>query len=653
MYRHRRQRAFHRYRYGFAHWQRHGRGEQHGHKRRVTRGRGHREAEGVERPRRRGRMLLIIGAVVVVILVVLGILSWDSYRAVENAKNSLEDARSAVSGITSNPNSLLSGNGRSEAARTLARVEADAAAAQRELSGSFGLSALGVLPILSTQRSGMLDLAGDVRSVATQGSTLLDRLNALLAASSGTTVSVPQLRALQQAVAQAHATLASTNRSSSGLIGPVASARQKFDQEDTKVLNLLGQGSDGLSYALAFLGADGPRTYLLAGENNAEMRDQGTVLSLATMSTSNGTFTIGTSASVGDYPLATPAPVAIPPGTAQVFGPLGPTQLWQSTNATADFPWSGTAMQAMWGQAAVAHVDGVIGVDVPALASLLALTGPVNVPGIDQPVTAANAESLLLDQLYQGFPAGNQEQRHDDISAVAKAVVNQMKTEHIDLAQLAKTLANDAAGRHLVVWDAKPSFETLLNKFNASGAVNTQQATRTFHLAIESATAAKLDYFVTVGQRVVVNIRRNGDAQVLTFATIHNGAPAGQPPSYQLGPDRINTFTPGEYAALVELWAPLGSRTLPGVLESGLRLDSAGALVEPQTSRTVEFSAVIPNAVRNGVLSLRFVPQPRLQPVSLQVTVHATGNWHVQGSASRTASLTKDDNLSWSVSGSG
>ena len=40
-----------------------------------------------------------------------------------------------------------------------------------------------------------------------------------------------------------------------------------------------------LSYVLPFLGADGPRTYLIAGENNAEMRDQGAVLSLALMQT--------------------------------------------------------------------------------------------------------------------------------------------------------------------------------------------------------------------------------------------------------------------------------------------------------------------------------------------------------------------------------
>lgn len=585
-------------------------------------------------------------------LVVLGILAWNSFRAIENAKSSLEDARSAVQSITSNPNAYLSRTGRSQAADTLQRVRNDAAVAHQDLQGSFGLSTLGVLPVLSTQRSGMLDLASDVQLVAAKGSILLARLNSLIEASSGTTVAIPQLRALEQAVAEADTALQVTNRSSSGLIGPVASARQKFDQEDSKVLGLLGKGQKGLSYALAFLGADGPRNYLLAGENNSEMRDQGIVLSVAPMSTSNGTFSIGSAETVGDFPLAQPVNVAIPPGTAKVFAPLEPTRLWQSTNATADFPWSGQVMQAMWGEAAVQHVDGVIGVDVPALASLLTLTGPVTVPGIDQPVTAANAESLLLNQLYQGYPVGSQVQRRDDISAVAKAVVDQMKTEHVDVAQLAKTLATDTAQRDLVVWDSNPGYERLLNEFNASGAVNTQVPNRTFHLAVESATAAKLDYYATVSERVVVNIRRNGDAQVLTYATIHNNAPAGQPPSYQLGPDGVNTFKPGEYACLVELWAPLGSQTVPGVFESGLRLDSASALVEPQSQETVEFSTVIPTAVQAGNFLLRFVPQPRLQPISLEVTVRTSSNWHLAGPSTVRTLITKDAVLNWSLSGS-
>ena len=51
-----------------------------------------------------------------------------------------------------------------------------------------------------------------------------------------------------------------------------------------------------------------------------------------------------------------------------------PTQTWQSVNTTADFPFSGTAMQAMYAQAGGGHVDGVVALDVNTLASLLNFT---------------------------------------------------------------------------------------------------------------------------------------------------------------------------------------------------------------------------------------------------------------------------------------
>jgi hypothetical protein len=50
--------------------------------------------------------------------------------------------------------------------------------------------------------------------------------------------------------------------------------------------------------------------------------------------------------------------------------------LWQSVNTSADFPFSGAIMQAVFAQVERVHVDGVIALDVPALASLLTLTVP-------------------------------------------------------------------------------------------------------------------------------------------------------------------------------------------------------------------------------------------------------------------------------------
>jgi hypothetical protein len=368
------------------------------------------------------------------------------------------------------------------------------------------------------------------------------------------------------------------------------------------------------------------------------------------METNSGSFSLTTLGSVGDLELSSPANVTVPPGTEALFGGLAPTQTWQSVNATADFPFSGLDMQAMYQQATGTHVDGVVALDVPALVSLLKLTGPVTVPGIAQPVTAGNATELLLHQLYEGFPTGPQSERHDDISAVARAVVDQMKTEHIDLAAFAEAISKDVAGRHILAWDQNPSYEKSLTKAGASGAIDTMDPDRTFHLAVESATAAKLDYYVTTAIRMNVTVTKQNEAVVYTYATISNHAPAGQKPSYQLGPDNINSTIPGQYVSRVILWSPRGSETTGGVSESGLVGNQSATSVLPQEEQTVIFKTIIPNAVRNGHLDLHLVPQSTLTPDRAIVAVTASPNWAISGRSTVTEILNKPIDLRWDIS---
>jgi hypothetical protein len=583
----------------------------------------------------------------VVALLVLGFLS---YRSISRARDTLNQAHATIVQALGDRQQLNTAAGRQNVAREIVQVQADAARARATLQSSFGLKVLGSLPFLSAQRAGLTQLVDDVGTTASVGNELLQKVNKLVASSSGTTVSLSDLRQLQQSVASAHAQLANADRPSSGLWGPLGSARATFNIEDKKLTNLLGTGNQVLSYLLPLLGADGPRDYLIAGENNAEMRDQGDVLSLAELHTTDGSFSLGQTTSVDNLPNSSPANVPVPAGTQAVFGGLQPTQLWQSVNATADYPFSGTDMQAMYAQATGTHVNGVIALDVPALVSLLQLTGPVTVPGITQPISASNAVSVLLNQLYSTYSGGSQTARHDDISAVARAAVDKMKTEHVDLVALAQALAKDVAGRHLLVWDENPSHEQTLVSAGASGAVDTTMPERSFHLAVESATAAKLDYYVTTSIRMVVAITKANDAVVHTYATITNHALPGQKPSYQLGPDDINSFTPGQYVTNVYLWSPRGSNTAGGISESGLVVNKTSTSVFPQQQQTVEFTSIIPNAVRNRQLSLHLVPQPTLAPASITVQVNGGPNWKVTNAPVVTKAMTAPQSLQWEFS---
>jgi hypothetical protein len=633
-YEHRQQRFAHRFRYGLAHWNQHRKGESHPHA----------PVEGIDW---RAWKVAGTGLFVLVVLVVL-VLGALAARNIVRAQHSMNAARATISAALDNRHQLTTPVGRAETAVAISQVQLDVEIAYSAVHDSFALNVFGSLPVLHDQVQGLSQLIQDVGQTANLGNGLLQQVNTLAATTQGLTISIPQLQSLQASVASAHTQLSSLNRSSGGLWGPLGSARASFDTEDAKLTALLGTGSSVLSYALPLVGADGPRLYLIAGENNAEMRDQGEVLSNALMHSANGTFSLDSTAA-SDATLPRPVNVPLPPGTQAIFGALNPTQLWQSVNASADYPLSGQIMQAMYEEVTGIHVNGVVAIDVPALVSLLQLSGPVTVPDIAGTITADNAADVLLHQLYADFPAGDQTQRHDDISAVARAVIDKMKTEHVDLAAFAVALANDVAGRHLMAWDENPTFQAIIVKTGGSGAIDTSDADRTFHVSVQSATAAKLDYYVTTSVRMVVSITSRNQAMVNTYVTITNHAPAGQPASAQLGPDNFNSFTPGQYVTRVYLWSPRGSQTNAGVSESGLVLNRTAASVLPQQSQTVDFTTVIPNAVRHGQLNLQLVPQPGLYPTQASVQVVGGPNWTVVGPSYVTASLTKTFDQTWSL----
>ncbi len=643
VHKHQQQRPWHEFRYGVRHFLKHRRGERHSHRRR--------QLSAVQKEYKRRGIFIWLCVGVFVVLVVGGVLALSVWHSFTSARSSLNSARSTITQLENDRHELLSAQGRIAAERSLTQVSADAARAERALRSSASLKVLGWLPIIDTQRQGVLNLVSDVQTTASTGKGLIGQVNTLVADSQGASVSIPQLQLLQSDVATARTKLGRLNRPSSGLLGSLGDARAKFDEADAKLTHQLARGQQILGYALPFLGASGPRTYLLAAENNSEMRDQGSILSVGTLQTQDGNITVVDPQSVGNLKLSSPVGYAIPAGMQQIFGGYQPTLLWQSANATAGFPWSGGDLQAMYAQATGEHANGVLALDVPALASLLTLTGPVSATGVSEPITAANVAEILLHQLYSGFPANSQQgERHDEISAVARAVVDRLSHEKVDLASLVDTLSRDVAGRHLLVWDEVPSYQATLAKFGASGAVNTGDKSRTFHAAVESSTATKLDYYVNVSVAQQIHLEANNEAEVDTSITAVNHAPAGAAPSLQLGPDNIHSFQAGQYVGTAYLWGPVGTGIIQSgsTMESGLNVTPTYISVLPQQQSTATFKTVIPNAVRNGKLTLTYIPQPRLAPETVSATVQATG-WHLRSSQTVHATLTRTSTLTWDL----
>ena len=95
--------------------------------------------------------------------------------------------------------------------------------------------------------------------------------------------------------------------------------------------------------------------------------------------------------------------------------------------------------------------------------------------------------------------------------------------------------------------------------------------------------------------------------------------------------------------------ATLNATQDASVPESGLQLTQTVLLVSAgQTAQAATVTTVIPNAVRDGRLDLRLVPQPRLNPSQVTVTLDAPG-WHVDGSRTRRVTWDRVQRLSWAV----
>ncbi|MGI8685485.1 MAG: DUF4012 domain-containing protein [Acidimicrobiales bacterium] len=581
-------------------------------------------------------------------LLVLAVAGW---RDLSVARAKLNDARASLVALADNPSSLRTASGRATARRDVDRAQRSLDAARRRIQDSLALRAVGVVPGFSRQRTGALALVRDARSGADVALRLLASVDQVAGHERVRDGSVPldALGRVGDELRRAGADLATTTGPAGGLWGPLGEARRTLNATAARTSRRLRETADGLDAARSFLGGDGPRRHLIAGLNNAEMRDQGMVLSFAIVRVEDGRLSVERSGPINDLVVDHPIAYPVPAGMDHVFGGLAPNRIWQSVNASADFAWSGRAMAEMAQQATGQPVDGVVAIDVVGLTALLRVVGPVQVEGVAGAINADNAADVLLNRFYVNFPRQrDQAERKERLGIVIEALVSRMTSGSFDAVQLASELGDAAAGGHLHLWSAGAMEEATFERIGLGGGPGVRAPERTLHIAVQNATATKLDYFVKPRVDIRISLAPTGAAVINTDVVVVNTAPVDAPDSYQFGPDGFFQSRPGQYIARVYLWGPRGAEQQDSVEESGLRLSRDATTVEPGEERTVRFQTVIPHAVRNGHLDLRLVPQPRLVPMKLRVILSAPG-WRVDGPKSVETTWERVINASWGV----
>ena len=200
------------------------------------------------------------------------------------------------------------------------------------------------------------------------------------------------------------------------------------------------------------MGADGPRTYFMGFQTNAEARGTGGLLGgFGILRFDNGTPTVDTSGPqyrtqrhIRTFDLGREF--------AQEYGFTNPFTDFRNSNLSSHFPYAAQIWKSMWAQQSGMNVDGVIAIDPVALSYMLGAVGSITLPD-GEIVTKDNVVELTESTAYIRFP-NDQTARKNYLQDIANAVVKKMTGPIESPAQLLDALGKAVSERRIAVWSS-------------------------------------------------------------------------------------------------------------------------------------------------------------------------------------------------------
>lgn len=359
-------------------------------------------------------------------VVVLALVAWVATGAFQ-AKSNLEQARSSAQ---SAKDALL--DGQTEAASASADEALDAAQAARNATHSVAWNIAAALPWLGSPfKTGqqvtdvVLGLASDVlRPAADVGLTISpDRLY------QDGRVDVELLRSQEPQLSELSTNAKRLNDEAGAISDPryislLSDARTQLQSQISGITSIIENTALAARLAPSMMGADGPRSYFMAFQTNAEARGTGGLLGgFGILRFDNGVASVDTLASNLDLEEAI-APIDLGLEYDQQYAYAEPFTDFRNSNLSPHFPYAAEIWKTMFAERTGENVDGVIGIDPVALSYILGATGPVTMPDREV-VSRENVVELTESTAYLRFPE-DQVARKQYLQDIANAVVDKM-----------------------------------------------------------------------------------------------------------------------------------------------------------------------------------------------------------------------------------
>jgi hypothetical protein len=342
------------------------------------------------------------------------------------------------------------------------------------------------------------------------------------------------------------------------LVGPLANARADLAQRLPRVRRQASRAAGGLDAFLAFAGADGPKRYLVFSQNPDEVRPTGGFIgTYGVLTAGPDGIALERFAGIEEWiHVPAHADAVVPPGEAPIaFRIVQPemSQRLANVNATPDWPTAARLAVDLWQRGGEQPVDGVLSFTPDALARLVAVLGPTEVPGFGETVDAHDfIERVDFHTHHEPpeVPGGRKRFVTVAVGAVVDKLLHAPASQWRDLAE---ALAASLDAREALAWSSDERVATVLQGFGWDGSF--LGADGDFVGVSEFEYAAKNGRALRRTYDHHVQLRADGSARVTTAVTIDDPAPMD--PLYNL-----------DSLSYVVLYGPRRAKQAPGTDET-------------------------------------------------------------------------------------
>ena len=577
-------------------------------------------------PVRRWPRRILLGLGVLVVLLLLD--------AVWAGLTTAHDLSSARDRITAGADALIHGKV-AEAANDFdqARHDADTAAKLGDHPSGF---LAGALPFIGDNAHAVEDLARAGSLTAQAGQTLTaaaERVrwngSGIPGVSSGSGLSASVLQKMAPDLATAHSSLTQAQAildsvSTAGLLEPVQNAVLTARGELAGRTDLVGSATD-VAKLVPDLLKPGAR-YLLIVQNPGEARGTGGFMGFYGTLVSDGTHLNLTRFVPADGKLV--PPVSAPPDYVARYKDFQSLIDLRQSNYSPDLPTVAGVITQMAQERGWGHYDGIFMVDTIWMQYILEATGPISVAGLSGPLTSDS----VVDVLGKQIPALPEGQSNKLQGEIGRAVWGAIQTRNLSPTAFATALSRSVAERHMQLWSANPSEETLIRRLGAAG--NADLGKNPLYVVWNALSASKVAVYEQRSIDVDVTLHDQGTALVTETLTLTNTAPSA-PPSDLLGDG--TDYAVGTFQGYVSVYEPAklqgrptyqaNAPTVTGQEREFGHPVAVGVVGAPSGgSMTWSVTYVAPGAatkVGNGwEYRLDFIPQPTFSPLPVNITIH-------------------------------